>query len=154
MTWAMANPMNVDFKRRISLLLLCFPRKLLIWVADWVPVVIFQALDVLLTLSWTSLIWIKKIAKLRQSCNSFCVHNLQQTTFVCICTLDNFWLHYCNQQKLFLCTTAIVNFCLHYCNCQCFMEFTIANDNWSVKCFNWLLNAPLHLTTFSMHFCN
>ena len=56
--------------------------------------------------------------------------------------------------KTFLCTTAIVNFCLHYCNCQRFMEFTIANYNWSVKCFDWLLKAPLYLTTFFMHYCS
>ena len=36
-----------------------------------------------------------KIAKLRQSCDSFCVHNLQETTFVCTIETYNFWLHYC-----------------------------------------------------------
>ena len=33
-----------------------------------------------------------KIAKLRQSCDSYC---MQMTTFVCIDAIDNFYLHYC-----------------------------------------------------------
>ena len=38
----------------------------------------------------------RKISKLRQSCDTFCVHNLQETTFVC--AIDNF-----------LCNSAIYN---------------------------------------------
>ena len=34
----------------------------------------------------------KKIAKLRQSCDSFCVHNMQET-FVCTIASDDFYLH-------------------------------------------------------------
>ena len=34
----------------------------------------------------------KKIAKLRQICDSFCVPNLEETTFVCIIAIDNFGL--------------------------------------------------------------
>ena len=30
------------------------------------------------------------------SCDSFCVHNLQETTFVCTIATDNFCLHLCN----------------------------------------------------------
>ena len=30
-----------------------------------------------------------KISKLRQSCDSFCVHNLQETTFICIIAIEN-----------------------------------------------------------------
>ena len=37
----------------------------------------------------------QKIVKLRQSCDSFCVHNMQETTFVCTIATDNFCLHYC-----------------------------------------------------------
>ena len=53
----------------------------------------------------------KKIAKLRQSCDNFCVHNLhrqpllallQLITFVCTNAINNF-----------VCTASIVNFCLH-----------------------------------------
>ena len=44
-----------------------------------------------------------KIEKLRQSCDSFYVDNLQETPFVCTTTID-----------IFLCT-ANVNFCLPYC---------------------------------------
>ena len=58
-----------------------------------------------------------KIAKLRQSCDSFCVHNMHETTFVCTIAIDNFCLHYYNWQLLFallqlitfVCTTAIDN---------------------------------------------
>ena len=97
----------------------------------------------------------------------FCIHNckwqllyglLRLMTIACcrpaLTTLDNCCFALLQSTKTFLCTTAIVNYCLHYCNCQSFMEFTIANDNWSVKCFNWLLNAPLYLTTFFIHYCN
>ena len=45
---------------------------------------------------------IKKIAKLRQSCDTSYEHNLQETTFVCNTTIDSFCLHYCT---------------MHYCNC-------------------------------------
>ena len=38
----------------------------------------------------------RKIAKLRQSCDRFCVHNLYETTFVFTIATDNFCLHYCN----------------------------------------------------------
>ena len=43
-------------------------------------------------------IWkaIRKIAKLRQWCDNFCVHNSQETTFVFTIATDNFCLHYCN----------------------------------------------------------
>ena len=54
-----------------------------------------------------------KIAKLRQSCDSFCVHNLQKITFVCTTAIDNI-----------LSTTPIVNFCMPYCNCQHFYGTT------------------------------
>ena len=39
---------------------------------------------------------VRKIAILRQSCDSFCVHKLQETTFVCNIAIDNFCLHYCS----------------------------------------------------------
>ena len=56
-------------------------------------------------------IW--KIANLRQSSNSICLHYWQETTFVCTTTNDNF-LHTTAIDN-FLCTTAIVNFGLHCC---------------------------------------
>ena len=43
----------------------------------------------------------KKIAKLRQSCDSFCVHNMHETTFVCTIAINNVCLHYYNWQHLF-----------------------------------------------------
>ena len=54
----------------------------------------------------------KKNAKLRQSCDSFCMHNLQLITFACI------FLQLINFVRTtvidnFLCTTAIFNFCMH-----------------------------------------
>ena len=63
----------------------------------------------------------KKIAKLRQSCDSFCVHKMHETTFVCLFAIDNFCLHYYNWQLLFallqlitfVCTTAIDNIFIH-----------------------------------------
>ena len=48
-----------------------------------------------------------KIAKLCQSCDSFCVHNLQETTFVCTIATDNFCFHYYNWKHF-----------KHYSNCQ------------------------------------
>ena len=38
----------------------------------------------------------RKIAKLRKSCDSFCVHKMHETTFVCLFAIDNFCLHYYN----------------------------------------------------------
>ena len=38
----------------------------------------------------------EKITKLRQSCDSFCVHNMQETTFVCTIATDNFCMQNCN----------------------------------------------------------
>jgi len=63
-----------------------------------------------------------KISKLRQCCDSFCVHNLQETTlfallqligFVCNCSIENI-----------LSNTPIVVFCIHDCNCQHFYRTT------------------------------
>ena len=55
-----------------------------------------------------------KISILRQSCYSFCVHNLQETTFVCTIATYNFCLHYCNWKHFkhlltFVCLIAIAN---------------------------------------------
>ena len=59
---------------------------------------------------WKWLIEVK-IAKLRQSCDSFCLQQLQMTTFVCnnckwqllYATIENdiFCMHYCNWQLLY-----------------------------------------------------
>ena len=91
-------------------------------------------------ISWLHLT--QKIAKLRRSCDSFCVHKLQETTFVCNIAIDKFCLHYCilqlffvQQLSTFLCiilianvfywllqlrsivwAVAFKNFCMHYCN--------------------------------------
>ena len=70
-----------------------------------------------------------KILILRQSCDSFCVHNLQETTFVCTTTLDNFCLHYCNQQKLFYALLQLLTFVC---------TIAIASVLW---------NSPLPMTT-------
>ena len=51
-----------------------------------------------------------KGAKLRQSCDSFCVYNLQETSFVCTIIIDNF----------FKCTIAYDNLNLYYCNWKFF----------------------------------
>ena len=61
-------------------------------------------------------ILLTKIAKLRQSCDSFCVHNLQKTTFVCTIATANFFFALL-QLLTFVCTIATANFCLNYCNC-------------------------------------
>ena len=57
---------------------------------------------------------------MRRSCDSFCVHKLQKTTFVAI---DNFCLHYCiwqlffvPQLSTFLCNILIANVFIEYCN--------------------------------------
>ena len=57
------------------------------------------------------LVYVRKIAKLRRSCDSFCVHKLQETTlfallqqitFVCRTAIENIF-----------CTNVIVIFCMH-----------------------------------------
>ena len=58
-----------------------------------------------------------KIAKLRQSCDSFCMQQLQMTTFVC----NNCkWhlLYALLQLTTFVCNIVIDNFCLCYCKKQ------------------------------------
>ena len=65
-----------------------------------------------------------KIAKLRQSCDSFCVHNLKEITFVCSIATDNFCFHNCKWKHLS--PPPIVNFCMPYCNCQRFFYCTIS----------------------------
>ena len=45
---------------------------------------------------------VKKIAKLRQSCDSFCVHMLQKTNVDCTIAIDNCFIHYCNYQLLYV----------------------------------------------------
>ena len=90
-----------------------------------------ESIFILLCALITSLILdCQKIAKLRQSCDSFCVQNLQETTIVYTIATDNFCLHYCNW-----------NHFKHYSNCQ-------------------LLHAILQLATFlwnnnfCMDYCN
>ena len=53
---------------------------------------------------------------MRRSCDSFCVHKLQETTFVCNIAIDKFCLHYCilqlffvQQLSTFLCIILIAN---------------------------------------------
>ena len=73
---------------------------------------------------------------MRRSCDSFCVHKLQETTFVCNIAIDNFCLHYCiwqlffiPQLSTFLCIILIANVFIEY--------------------YNWdLLYERLHLRTF------
>ena len=98
---------------------------------------------------------------MRQSCDSFCVHNWQETTLVCTTAIENI-----------LSTTPIVGFCMPYCNCQHFyrkitfvwttatitihhiitvIDFWMHNGNWHLFMHycNWLLlYALLKLTTF------
>ena len=42
-----------------------------------------------------------KIAKLRQSCDSFCMHKLQETIFYCTIEINNCFIHCCNYQLLY-----------------------------------------------------
>ena len=78
----------------------------------------------------------KKIAKFRWSCDSFCVHKLQETTFICNIAIHNLGLHYCmwqlfyvSQLSTFLCIILIANVFIEY--------------------WNWdLLYERLHLRTF------
>ena len=60
---------------------------------------------------------------MRRSCDSFCVHKLQETTFVCNIAIDNFCLHYCIWQLFFvpqlstsLCIILIADVFIEYCN--------------------------------------
>ena len=53
------------------------------------------------------LIPLLKKKKLSQSCDIFCVHNLQETTFVCTIATDNFRWHYCYWKHF-----------KHYSNCE------------------------------------
>ena len=107
---------------------------------------------------------------MRQSCDSFCVHNLQETTFVCTIATYNFCLHYCNwkhfkhysncwllfallqlptfyRKKPFVWTTATIT--IHHIITV--INFWMHNGNWHLFMHycNWLLlYALLKLTTF------
>ena len=67
-----------------------------------------------------------KFAKLRRSCDSFCVHNLEETTIVCTIAIDNFYLQYCNLQIVcrllelltFVCAISIHHFWMDNCMLQ------------------------------------
>ena len=80
---------------------------------------------------------------MRQRCDSFCVHNLQETTFVCTTAIEST-----------LRTTPTVNFCMPYCNCQHFWEkqhlYGLLQPLQSTSHYYsfWLLNAQWQLTMF------
>ena len=72
-----------------------------------------------------------KILILRQSCDSFCVQNLQETTFVCPIATDNFCLHYCNWQHF-----------KHYSNLSVILIATTHINSWQhyslyMTCYIW-----------------
>ena len=90
-----------------------------------------------------------KVTKSRQSCDSFWVHNLQETTFVCTISIYNFCLHFCNWQ-LFYALLQLLTF-------KC--TFTIANILWNManeiycmsNCIWELLYALLYFNVFMFH---
>ena len=104
---------------------------------------------------------------MRQSCDSFCVHNLRKTTFVCTIATDNF---VCTTAiDNILSTTPIVNFCMPYCNCQSFygtttFVWTIATNTINItllqlltfKCTMVIDNflCTIAIDYFCMHYCN
>ena len=72
----------------------------------------------------------EKIAKLRRSCDSFCVHNLQSKTFVCPIVIDSPLELECSIITKF-------SFCLHECN-----------GNLSSRYNNWKLLFTTFLFSF------
>ena len=48
----------------------------------------------------------------------------------------------------------MLNDLLHYGNGHLLFQHCKWQLKWNVFWFNWLLNAPLYLTTFFMHYCN
>ena len=104
---------------------------------------------------------------MRQSCDSFCVHNLQEITFVCTIATDNFCLHHYNWKHFK--TTPIINFCMPYCNSLRFywattFVRTIATITINItllqlltfKCTMVIDNFLYNITIgyFCMHYCN
>ena len=112
-----------------------------------------------------------KIAELRQSCDIFCVHNFQETTFVCTIVTDNFCLHDYNGKHFKHCSYSYLlyallqfptflwnnNFYMDYCNHYnkhhiiTVIDFQLHNGNWQLfmRYWSWLLLcALLQLTAF------
>ena len=86
---------------------------------------------------------------MHQSCDSFCVHNLRETTFLCAVVIVNFSLCYCNWKHFMQCTIAIANNFMEYCKWNLSMGNCIWKVLYALLWFNWqYLYVPSQYISF------